>query len=122
MSYRRCWIRIRNNLRFYIYLTLFFGFILGFALLKAVPRLEPLSNELFGSLTTTTTPSAPVVLSPERKREALANREVNRNKPGANVAELRMKWLKERIERSSKKVKKNNKLLVSFRPCPHEYL
>lgn len=109
----RCGLRGRRFLRTYICLAVLGALCLGAFLLKNGGKLECFEDGFFGGPTTTTTLSAPVVLSPERLREAMASRQVNRESPGPSRAELRMQWLRERIERNSRKVTKNNKLVVS---------
>lgn len=90
---------------------------MGIALIKFTDlgyKIEGLDAIFNSTKAKTTTLQTPIYLSPERLKQIMINKKNNNliSKDAGNQTSLRMKWLKERIDRISKKVQKAEPLHV----------
>lgn len=108
---RCCVILFKRYILSYVFVAICCGLLMGMALVKFTDlgyRIDCLDLIFNSTKTKTTTLQTPVYLSPERLKQILVNKNKNLiSREFGNGTDLRQKWLKERIERLSKKFQKS---------------
>lgn len=108
---RCCVILFKRYILSYVFVAICCGLLMGMALVKFTDlgyRIDCLDLIFNSTKTKTTTLQTPVYLSPERLKQILINKNKNLiSREFGNGTDLRQKWLKERIERLSKKFQKS---------------